>query len=41
VFILPRLTESAAVNRELCQVNEILREASAYFAQNELDNRSR
>ena len=26
-------------NRELCQVNEILRKASAYFAQAELDRR--
>jgi hypothetical protein len=41
VFFLPRLAESAVVIRELCQVNEILREASAYFAQTELDSRPR
>jgi len=39
----PRTTASALEreNRELKQANEILRKASAYFAQAELDRRSR
>ncbi|MGF6979976.1 transposase-like protein [Paraburkholderia sp. JPY465] len=34
-----RLKELERENRELRQVNEILRKASAYFAQAELDRR--
>ena len=36
-----RLKELERENRELKQANEILRKASAYFAQAELDRRSR
>ena len=36
-----RLKELEWVNRELEQANEILRKASAYFAQAELDHRPR
>ena len=42
---VPTTEESARIkalereNRELCQANEILRKASAYFAQAELDRR--
>ena len=36
-----RLLELERGNRELRQANEILRKASAYFAQAELDRRSR
>ncbi len=38
---LERLKELERENRELRQVNEILRKASAYFAQAELDRRSK
>jgi transposase len=34
-----RIKELERENRELCRVNEILRKASAYFAQAELDRR--
>jgi transposase-like protein len=36
-----RIKELERENRELRQANEILRKASAYFAQAELDRRSR
>jgi len=36
-----RLKELERENRELRQANEILRKASAYFAQAELDRRSK
>jgi transposase len=36
-----RLTELERENRELKRANEILRKASAYFAQAELDRRAR
>jgi transposase-like protein len=38
---LQRLKELERENRELRQANEILRKASAYFAQAELDRRSK
>lgn len=38
---LQRLRELERENRELRQANEILRKASAYFAQAELDRRSK
>ena len=36
-----RLTELARENRELKRANDILRKASAFFAQAELDRRSK
>jgi transposase len=38
---LERLKQLERENRELRQANEILRKASAYFAQAELDRRSK